>query len=168
MRELREYRWSSYRAYIGLEEAPSWLDVATVLKIGGWPGGFGSHQKAYRQYAEEAVREGIMDKPWEQSKGQLVLGDEELLKEVRRGLRVDPREQPRHKEMSDRPTMKEVIRAVEKLKGEKWEKFCDRHGDWGRDVALYLGRRAWPEIARLGRSGWRHGLRGGERGNKRT
>ena len=31
--------------------------------------------------------------------------------------------------------------AVEEVKGERWEEFRDRHGDWGRDAALYLGRR---------------------------
>jgi len=29
----------------------------------------------------------------------------------------------------------------EKVKGEKWEEFRDRHGDGGRNLALYLGRR---------------------------
>ena len=27
------------------------------------------------------------------------------------------------------------------VKGEKWEQFCNRRGDWGRDMALCLGRR---------------------------
>ena len=30
--------------------------------------------------------------------------------------------------------------AVESEKGENWKAFRDRQGDWGRDVALYLGR----------------------------
>jgi hypothetical protein len=34
-----------------------------------------------------------------------------------------------------------VIKCVEKVRGEKWEKFRDRHGDRGRDVVLHLGRR---------------------------
>lgn len=28
-----------------------------------------------------------------------------------------------------------------RVKGEKWEVFRDRHGDWGRDLALWAGRR---------------------------
>jgi REP element-mobilizing transposase RayT len=32
---LRRYRWSSYRAYIGLERAPEWLECQTVLGLGG-------------------------------------------------------------------------------------------------------------------------------------
>jgi hypothetical protein len=35
----------------------------------------------------------------------------------------------------------EIIHAVEGIKREKWETFIDRHGDWGRDLALYLGRK---------------------------
>ncbi|MBU1693509.1 MAG: hypothetical protein KKC51_06050 [Verrucomicrobia bacterium] len=35
----------------------------------------------------------------------------------------------------------EVVRAVEKTKGESWDAFADRHGDWGRDLALWVARR---------------------------
>ena len=33
------------------------------------------------------------------------------------------------------------MKAVETVKQEKWKQFRDRRGDWGRDVALYLGRK---------------------------
>ena len=33
-----------------------------------------------------------------------------------------------------------LVAAVEKEKGERWSAFRDRYGDWGRDVALMLGR----------------------------
>jgi hypothetical protein len=29
---------------------------------------------------------------------------------------------------------------VERIKGEKWEVFRDRYGDWGRDLVLWAGR----------------------------
>ena len=35
----------------------------------------------------------------------------------------------------------QIVRAVEKVKGQAWEKFRDQYGDWGRDAALHLGRR---------------------------
>ena len=40
-----------------------------------------------------------------------------------------------------RPDLAAVIAAVERVKGEKWDEFRDRHGDGGRDLVLYLGRR---------------------------
>ena len=39
-----------------------------------------------------------------------------------------------------RPDLAAVIAAVERVKGEKWDEFRDRHGDRGRDLVLYLGR----------------------------
>jgi hypothetical protein len=34
----------------------------------------------------------------------------------------------------------EIVQAVEQLRGESWPQFSQRHGDWGRDAALWLGR----------------------------
>jgi chromosomal replication initiation ATPase DnaA len=39
-------------------------------------------------------------------------------------------------------SLEEVIAAVAKARGERWEEFRDRHGDRGRDLALFLARRA--------------------------
>ncbi len=44
-----------------------------------------------------------------------------------------------------------MIRAVERAKGESWAEWSRRHGDWGRDAALWLGRRRGRlSLARLG------------------
>ncbi len=51
------------------------------------------------------------------------------------------REQPGLRQLARRPSWEEIVRVVEELKQEKWEQFRDRRGDWGRDVALYLGRK---------------------------
>jgi hypothetical protein len=34
------------------------------------------------------------------------------------------------------------VRTLEQAKQESWDRFANRHGDWGRDAALWLGRRA--------------------------
>ena len=39
-------------------------------------------------------------------------------------------------------TWERVLAIVEELRGAPWAKFRDRHGDWGRDFALFLGRSA--------------------------
>jgi hypothetical protein len=33
------------------------------------------------------------------------------------------------------------VAVVEQAKGESWSQFSQRHGDWGRDAALWLGRK---------------------------
>jgi hypothetical protein len=42
---------------------------------------------------------------------------------------------------------------LERAKGERWSRFAERHGDWGRHAALWLGRRtARFPLAELGKS----------------
>jgi len=45
------------------------------------------------------------------------------------------------KSLLRRTTMQAVIEAVEGEKEETWERFRERHNDWGRDLVLWLGRR---------------------------
>jgi REP element-mobilizing transposase RayT len=138
--KLRQYRWSSYRAYIGLSKAPEWLECDTVLKWGG--GRKGEERKNYREYVETAVREGLEASPWEQLKEQVVLGGVEFLAGLKEQLTGDEREQRAARRLREsRPDVRGVIRCVEGMKGQKWEQFRDRHGDTGRDLVLYLGRK---------------------------
>lgn len=137
---LRRYRWSSYRAYVGLGKRPAWLDCEAILELGG--GQKGERGRNYREYVEAAVREGWEKSPWEQLKDQVVLGGEEFLENLRRHVVDNAREQRGVRRLAVAcPTLSEVIASVEKVKGERWGEFRDRHGDSGRDLVLYLGRR---------------------------
>jgi putative transposase len=137
---LRRYRWSSYRAYVGLDKAPDWLRCEAVLGLAG--GAQGRRQReAYRKHVESALRQGLAESPWERLTEQVVLGGAEFVRKVREGLRGDAREQTGLQRLQGRPKLPEAISVVEKLKGEKWEMFRDRYGDWGRDLVLYLGRK---------------------------
>jgi len=144
VQRLRNYRWSSYRAYVGLEKAPEWLTCEAVLGLGG-RGTKRERQQAYGEYVESAIREGIKESPWEHLEGQVVLGTQRFVEEVRsqvRGrVRELVREQPQRRALAQRPKWAEVVKVLETVRAEKWADFRDRHGDWGRELALYLGRR---------------------------
>jgi REP element-mobilizing transposase RayT len=141
IQQLRRYRWSSYRAYLGMAREPEWLECGEVLRLGG--GKKGEERRAYREDVEGAVREGLFKSPWEELKEQVVLGGAEFMRQIRSPVSGDEREQRRAKRLAvERPGLEAVIGCVEKIKGEKWETFRDRHGDSGRDMVLYLGRRA--------------------------
>ena len=135
---LREFRWSSYRAYIGLEKAPPWLCLEELRAMIGGP-----RRKAaesYRRYVEEAIRDGLGESPLEQVEAQLVLGGAALLARARQLLgRERRREQPGARGLRQRD-FRDAIAVVSQIKGEPWERFRDRYGDWGRDLALWLGR----------------------------
>ena len=137
---LRQYTWSSYRAYIGLARPPQGLDCEAVLGLGG--GAKVEQRRHYREYVENAVREGLEKSPWETLKEQVVLGSAEFLNALRKHVRGDEQEQRGARRLVEkRLGLKAVIAAVEQVKREKWDEFRDRHGDRGRDMVLYLGRR---------------------------
>jgi len=149
---LRRYRWSSYRAYIGIGQKPKWLECEEVLSLGG--GEKGRERQHYRHYVETAVREGLQRSPWEELKEQVVLGGQQFLTRLRGEVSGDEREQRAARRLSAvRPSLAWVIECVEKVRGEKWGEFRDRHGDGGRDLVLYLARKLCgsklDELARL-------------------
>src|SRR5439155_5933056 len=80
--------------------------------------------------------------PWEELKERVVLGGHQFLARLRGEVSGDEREQRAARRLAmARPKLASAIECVEKVKGEKWREFRDRHGDRGRDLVLYLGRR---------------------------
>ena len=146
---LNAYRWSSYGAYVGSCEKPDWLTCQDLWqRIGG---SRRPAARAYRKYVEQGLLEDVPLEPWQNLKGQMVLGDEEFVTQVQEWLAGDRREQPGLAALTLRPGWEEVLGVVEGLKGERWEEFRDRQGDRTRDVVLWLARRyAGLKLAELG------------------
>ena len=140
LQRLRQYRWSSYRAYGGVARAQPWLTTHRVLAMMG-RGSRAEREKAYRRFVEVPVRDGLLESPWERLEAGVLLGAAGFVRRWRGRVRGDAREQPQLKRLRAGPSWAEVVRAVEQIKGEPWERFCDRYGDWGRDLAVYVGRR---------------------------
>jgi hypothetical protein len=115
------------------------LTRETLLGMAG--GKRGEQAARYRRYVEAAVREGLGESPWERLEAGVVLGGREFVKRMRERLRGDERERPPMRRLAARASWERVVAVVEKLKGQGWGEFRDQHGDWGRDMALVLGRR---------------------------
>ncbi len=131
---LREYRWSSYRAYAGYEGVPAWLDAREVLQRvkGGSP--------EYRDAVEGRLgKTEVGESLWTKVRWGIVLGGEEFARRMRRGLRHN-RETAGRRALRGRVTFEEIVRMAEGLKGESWEAFRDRRADPGRDLALWAAR----------------------------
>jgi len=139
---LRSYRWSSYRAYAGFTEAPQWLRRERILELGG--ARMETAREAYRQYVESAIRQGLQESPWENLQARTILGAADFARQIVRniGLTMENRA-GNTRALVNRPTVAQIIAAVERVKGEKWDAFRDRHRDWGRDLVFYLGRKDW-------------------------
>lgn len=135
---LKNHRWSSYDAYVGRGTSPDWLHTEAVLsKFGKGP----RARRAYGKYVEEAVRSRWAERPWENLVGGLVLGGKELLEKVRRSTKADPTQQPGWKQIERRLELPDIVKVVSRLRGERWEDYGQRRGDWGRPMVLMAARR---------------------------
>gem|GEM_PF-73952 len=146
---LRRYKWSSFRAYIALVKEPEWLTTGEILSRGPKQAG----RSWYRKDVEQQVREGLSEIPWEQVVGQAALGGTDFIKEFRSSLKKasNRRELPGKSEWGSQRKLERIIAAVEQVKGEKWEEFRDRYGDWGRDmVILFARKRCGMKLRELG------------------
>ena len=77
---------------------------------------------------------------WSRLRWGLVLGGEGFARKVQETLKVG-RESSGRRAVRGRRSWGEVVRAVEQVRGEKWEAFASRRGDPGLALALYVGRR---------------------------
>ncbi len=134
---LRSHRWSSYPAYAGYTRPPEWLAMREIFER--TPGAAANPQRRYREHLEGGLRQGMPERPWAQLRAQLVLGSENFWRQIRG--EGDRAEMTALRKLERRTSWEEVVRAVETVKGEEWMAFRDRHGDSGRDLALYVARR---------------------------
>ena len=139
LQRLKRYPSGSYRAYVGWTTTPSWLHARDVLEQGG-ERSWAERRQRYRGYVEGVLREGLAQSPWERLQAQMLLGSTEFVSRMKGLAQGNVREQPMLKRMGPDVGWSEIVAALERLKGEPWAAFRDRRGDWGRDVALYLGR----------------------------
>ncbi len=139
LRVLRDYRWSSYRAYVGLAAGPGWLTREALM---GASGGrtVREQRRAFAAYHEAPLREGRLERVWDRVVSGAVLGSERFVAEVRAAWKRRSAEEARSGEFGGGVAWKRIVEAVEAVHGGRWEEFRDDYGDWGRDAALYLGR----------------------------
>jgi len=135
---LRKYRWSSYGAVAGYRAVPDWLWVKRLRELCGGRGEV-DQLRAVRQYTEEEVREGMSENPWEGLVGGAILGSEDFAQQLLKGMKRNRREEPAATRTARRVSWEQIVQAVEQAKGEQWEAFSQKHGDWGRDAVLWLG-----------------------------
>lgn len=137
---LRQYPWSSYRAFIGAAPSPPWLDRDAILSRNR--GGRAQQREAYRQHVEAGAREGSGSAGvWAQLREGSLLGGERFLAGVRAHI-FGGGEQRAAARLRRAPlAWDEIMSAVEKLVGKPWETLRHQHGDTTRDLALYVGRR---------------------------
>ncbi|MBI3344623.1 MAG: transposase [Gammaproteobacteria bacterium] len=104
------WRWSSYRASVGLEPAAPWLAVDGLLAQ------FAKRRSLARERYVQFVAEGIKAaSPWANLKGQVYLGDEQFVQRVQAHLQAgkDDVQIPRAQRRPPSPTLAEIERHAQ-------------------------------------------------------
>lgn len=130
---LREYRWSSYRAYAGYEAGPKWLSRDELWRRAGG-------MARYRASVEAYVKQGEEETLAARFRNAVALGSEAFLEGLKKRVKGN-REQPARRFFAHRPTWEQVLAAVTRVAGGTWRDYAGLHGDARRDLALYLARR---------------------------
>lgn len=139
LKALREFRWSSYRAYAGYHGAPEWLSTGELWRRVG--GSRKNGQERYRKFVENYVRQHVKECPEDQPPSETIIGSSDFRENLRPLLQGDRREQPEMRQWDEAISFETVVAAVEKAKSEAWKTFRDKHGDEGRDLVFHLARR---------------------------
>jgi len=134
-----DYRWSSYRAYVGLRKPQEWLDVSGTLKMFGRSRR--EQRRAYRKFVEE---EAVAENPLKDMAFGAVLGTREFVEWAQQKLKAKPddREVSGLTQALPRPTLEAICELVarEYKTDESVLRVKGRKRNEPRDVAIHLSR----------------------------
>lgn len=131
---LRNYRWSSYPYYAGYRRSvPEWLDLNAVLSRV-------ESQSEYRNQMEYRITCGVDPAFSEKLRNVLALGGAEFVERVK-GMGSADRETSGKRLLRRMISWEDLVGAVEKVKGARWQEFSGVRGDWGRAAACYIARK---------------------------
>ncbi len=110
---LRDYKWSSYRVYLGTVKKPKWLDRRRILSH--WGKRLTDQMQSYAAYVEEGLLKEV-DNPFNDIVEQSILGSDRFIDKIKReylllrtGLR---RDEPALVHLQQSYDVDEIIRLV--------------------------------------------------------
>jgi hypothetical protein len=140
IRRPEQWRWSSYRATIGLMKEPSFLTTDWILSQ------FDRRKRVAMGKYRRFVMEGIdKESPWETLKGQIFYGTDEFIKRLGGLLdeKGEIKEVPRVQRYAARPSLNELFRGRKgkdrKVKDKTIYAAYVRYGYTMKEMAEHLG-----------------------------
>jgi REP element-mobilizing transposase RayT len=139
LKKLRQYRWSSYRAYGGYCATPEWLTTDVLLAQAA--SDESKQRSTYRREVKQRLTYGVEADRAERLRDVIAIGSARFARAVRSGVGSEVRGVENTRALRRRVPVADIISAVERLKGEDRLVFCRRRGDWGRPLLLWALRR---------------------------
>jgi putative transposase len=139
LRELRQYKWSSLRAYAGYASKPAWLHTDRILKsMGAKPK---DQRERYRQQLRQLLKRGVEETGWEQFNDRVAVGSNDFIEKIRQSVGEPSRETEKRRRFQQGRSFEEIIEAVESVRGEAASEWLNRHGDCGKWMVMVLADR---------------------------
>jgi REP element-mobilizing transposase RayT len=133
-----DWVWSSYRATVGVQPTPDWLDVPAVLTL--FDSVAATARIAYRGFVADGVSQ---PSPWTQVTGQIFLGSPDFLERMEPLLRGKPLANiPTAQTRPTRLSSDDVLRHVAATYRVRVGALLDRSHRDAYQTAVYLLRRA--------------------------
>ena len=137
-----DYQWSSYRAFIGKQKLPQFLETDWLLST------FGKNKKQARQSYKDFVENvdaKTLEDPGAQISEGFLLGGTNFIKWVKQTFlsgRNDEKEIPQLKKLKPRVALEDVVHAVSEQFETSTEQITakGRKNNKAREVAIYLSR----------------------------
>jgi putative transposase len=139
-KRLREWPWSSYPGYSGLDKPELWMSEERILGEMDGPGN--GRRLKYRRFVEEGLLREI-ESPLEAVQWQTVLGKEDFLQRLKDRLehrKEQHREVPALRQLRRRPEVNTILDGVAKAYRRSKEELLQRgrRGNEARAVAMVI------------------------------
>jgi len=137
-----DYRWSSYRSYLGTLPFPGWLRTDDIL--GQLSARRSEARRKYRLFVKDGLKGGIQN-PLGQVIAGVALGGTTFWEETRKKIETFEQDDeiPTLREASRRKNLEAILHAVERFYGVSREVLCqkNRPSHPATQVAMYLTRK---------------------------
>lgn len=132
-----EHAWSSYRATVGHSPAPPWLAIDRVLACFGRDPGLACAE--YRRFVEAGI--GDTTRPWDNVVGQVYLGTEAWIEQVRKQIdsRARSDEHPAAQRILSRPSMTSIVGIAASVFATTEDAIRHGRGGMARMLSAWLG-----------------------------
>jgi len=136
--ELRQYLWSSYRAYAGYSEPPGWLRMQDILHRAAR--NKTQRVEQYRADIQQRLTQGVEPLLRERLADGFALGAEAFRERIRQAGK-DGREIAGSGKLRPRASFEKLVAIIERLRNEDFKTFMKRRGDWAKPLLLWALRR---------------------------
>ena len=138
LKQLRQHRWSSYRAYAGYAKPPSWLTTTEILSRAAEAED--TRVTQYRSDVRGRLSKGVDPDRGEQVRDAFALGTEAFRARIRKRV-TGGREVTEPAGLRRRLKWSDLVQRVEAATGETESTFMTCRGSVGKPLLLWAARR---------------------------